>query len=232
MKPSVILNPPCHVGIIMDGNGRWATARNKPRSFGHKQGAKAIKDVALYLFEAGVKCLSLYAFSTENFARPKQEVTELFNILEKGIEQYGELALKQNIRLAVSGDLSPLKPALREKIERFTLLTKHIQSPVLNICLNYGARQEICRAFSLMSQSGISNFDEKSIENFIYTSDFPQVDLIIRTGGEFRLSNFLLWQSAYAELYFTDVLWPDFNKEKAEDALLWYQSRNRRFGKV
>ena len=232
MKPSVILNPPCHVGIIMDGNGRWATARNKPRSFGHKQGAKAIKDVALYLFDVGVKCLSLYAFSTENFARPEQEVTELFNILEKGIEEYGELALKQNIRLTVSGDLAPLKPALRQKIERFTLLTKHIQSPVLNICLNYGARQEICRAFSLMSQSGISNFDQQSIDKFIYTSDFPQVDLIIRTGGEFRLSNFLLWQSAYAELYFTDVLWPDFNKEKAEDALLWYQSRNRRFGKV
>lgn len=232
MEKQVITNPPLHVGIIMDGNGRWATARNKNRSFGHKQGAKIIEEVALCLFDAGVKYLSLYAFSTENFSRPKEEVDELFNVLEKGIEKYGNLANKRKIRLAVSGDLSPLNPALKQKIERFTADTKDNGTPVLNICLNYGARQEICRAFSLMLQNGVSNVDEATVDKYLYTNDLPNVDLIIRTGGEQRLSNFLLWQSAYAELYFCNVLWPDFNKENAYDALLWYQSRNRRFGNV
>ena len=232
MQNLTVTNPPKHVGIIMDGNGRWAKLKNKQRSYGHKQGAKIIEDIALYLFDSGVKYLSLYAFSTENFNRPKQEVDTLFDILEKGIEKYGELALKKNIRLTVSGNISGLNQSLQNKINRFTSETKQYETPVLNICLNYGARQEICRAFSLMQKDGISSCNEQTLEKYLYTSEFPPVDLVIRTGGEYRVSNFLLWQSAYAELYFTDVLWPDFKKENAVDALLWYQSRNRRFGKV
>ena len=232
MQNLTVTNPPKHVGIIMDGNGRWAKLKNKQRSYGHKQGAKIIEDIALCLFESGVKYLSLYAFSTENFNRPQQEVNTLFDILEKGIEKYGELALKKNIRLTVSGDISVLNQSLQNKINRFKSETKKYETPVLHICLNYGARQEICRAFSLMQKNEISVCNEQILEQYLYTSEFPPVDLIIRTGGEYRLSNFLLWQSAYAELYFTDVLWPDFKKENAVEALLWYQSRNRRFGKV
>lgn len=232
MDTSVIKNPPKHVGIIMDGNGRWATARNKERSFGHKQGAAIIKDVALFLFESGVEYLSLYAFSTENFSRPEQEVNELFDVLDKGIEKYGNLAKKQRIKLIVSGDLTPLSDSLKQKIDKYVKLTERFDLPVLNICINYGARQELCRAFSLMLKDGVSNVNESTINEYTYTANLPDIDLIIRTGGEQRLSNFLLWQSAYAELYFTNVLWPDFNKENALDALLWYQSRNRRFGKV
>ena len=232
MSDRTILNPPTHVGIIMDGNGRWATARNKDRSYGHKQGAKTIKDVALSIFDAGVKYLSLYAFSTENFKRPKKEVDELFSILNKGIAEYGELALKQGIKLTVSGDISTLDDQLQNKILEFEQKTAKFNQPVLNICLNYGAKQELCRAFSLMAKQGIVNPDEKTVDKFLFKPELPPVDLVIRTGGEHRLSNFLLWQSAYAEIYFCDLLWPDFNKEEAVNALLWYQSRNRRFGNV
>jgi len=232
MSDRTILNPPTHVGIIMDGNGRWATARNKDRSYGHKQGAKTIKDVALSIFDAGVKYLSLYAFSTENFKRPKKEVDELFSILNKGIAEYGELALKQGIKLIVSGDISALDDQLQNKILEFEQKTAKFNQPVLNICLNYGAKQELCRAFSLMVKQGIVNPDEKTVDKFLFKPELPPVDLVIRTGGEHRLSNFLLWQSAYAEIYFCDLLWPDFNKEEAVNALLWYQSRNRRFGNV
>ena len=223
---------PNHVGIIMDGNGRWAQARHKKRSFGHKQGAKNIKEVALYLFDKGVKCLSLYAFSTENFNRPKEEVNQLFDILEKGIEEYGELALKQNIRLTVSGDLNAIPEGIRQKISFYTQKTQSIAYPILNICLNYGARQEICRAFCLMRENGIENPTESDIDKFLYTADLPELDFVIRTGGECRLSNFLLWQSAYAELYFTNCLWPDFNKEETAKALEEFSRRNRRFGKL
>lgn len=223
---------PAHVGIIMDGNGRWAQARNKDRSFGHRQGAKIIEEVALYLFDQGVKYLSLYAFSAENFNRPQREVDELFNILDRGIKQYGELAVKKNIRLLVSGDLDKIPSSLRKRVVYYTNLTSNVQYPVLNICLNYGARQELCRAFSLMQSEGVSSPDQQTIEKYLYTSELPDVDLIIRTGGEYRLSNFLLWQSAYAELYFTPCLWPDFNKEETAKALEEFSRRNRRFGKI
>ena len=222
---------PTHVGIIMDGNGRWATLRGHNRSFGHKQGAKTIKKVIETLYASGVEFVSLYAFSTENFARPKEEVDFLFDLLKDGIKDYGEQCLKKRVKLVVSGDLSVLDDNLIKVIQDYTKKTEVFSSPVLNICLNYGARQELCRAFNLMQENNERLITPQTVEKYLY-NDLPPVDLMIRSGGEKRLSNFMLWQCAYAELYFTDTLWPDFTKEDCLTALDWFASRKRRFGKV
>lgn len=222
---------PRHVGIIMDGNGRWASLRGHKRSYGHKAGAKAIKNVAKTLFDCGVEFLSLYAFSSENFNRPKEEVDYLFNMLKEGIARYGDQCLQQKVRLTISGDLSPFTSELQELIASYVEKTHVYSSPVMNICLNYGAKQELCRAFNLMMQNGVSNIGEDTVEKYLY-NELPPLDLVIRPGGEQRLSNFMLWQASYAELYFTDLLWPDFNKEETIKALEWYSQRKRRFGKI
>ena len=225
------LTIPTHVGIIMDGNGRWAQKQGKSRSYGHKVGADAIERVATFLFESGVDYLSLYAFSTENFARPKEEVDYLMNLLNTGIEKYGKACLKNKIRLTVSGDLSVLSEHHQKTIALHTDRTKVFDKPVMNICLNYGARQELCHAFNHIIESGLKKVTQEDINKALYVN-LPPLDLIIRTGGEQRLSNFMLWQAVYAELYFTNLLWPDFTQEECRKALEWFSSRKRRFGKV
>lgn len=223
---------PEHVGIIMDGNGRWAKNRGKKRSDGHKQGVKILDSIVKEFFQAGVNALSLFAFSTENFNRPKEEVDNLMDLLKNGVKKFGGIALKNKVRLKISGDLSLLPPDLQAVCNKEVENTKQFISPVLNICIGYSGQSELCNAFNRMLQTGEKNVDKTTVENYLYTSDMPPLDLVIRTGGERRISNFMLWQAAYAELYFTDVLWPDFSKEDVYDALDWFAKRSRRFGKV
>ena len=228
---SIKLSPPTHVGIIMDGNGRWAEKHGRNRSYGHKVGANLIESVSKTMFASGVEYLSLYAFSTENFARPKEEVDYLMNLLKTGIKKYGKACFDNKIKLTVSGDLSILNDELKEVISTYVKKTEAFEKPVMNICLNYGARQELCHAFNHIIESGILSVTPQDIDNALYTK-LPPLDLIIRTGGEKRLSNFMLWQAVYAELYFTDLLWPDFTREECLKALEWFSSRKRRFGKI
>ena len=221
---------PRHVGIIMDGNGRWATARGKKRAYGHEAGAKNIETVVDCLFEKGVENVSLYAFSTENFSRTKDEVDELMSLLKKGLKKYGNYAVNKKARLIVSGDMSLLNADLSREIAKEVQKTAKFSGRTLNICIAYGGRQEICLAAETLRKKG-EPITAEALEKQLYTADLYPLDFIIRTGGEYRLSNFLLWQSAYAELYFTPVLWPDFNQEEVERALSAFLSRSRRFGK-
>ena len=221
---------PRHVGIIMDGNGRWATARGKKRAYGHEVGAKNIEPVVDCLFDNGVENVSLYAFSTENFSRNKEEVDELMSLLKKGLKKYGNYAVNKKVRLIVSGDTALLDDDLSKEITKEVQKTAKFVGKTLNICIAYGGRQEICRAAEELRQNG-EPITAEALESRLYTADLQPLDFIIRTGGEYRLSNFLLWQSAYAELYFTPVLWPDFNREEVLRALCAFLSRSRRFGK-
>lgn len=222
---------PSHVGIIMDGNGRWATLRGKNRSYGHKKGSDNVDRIVSHAFDAGVKTLSLYAFSSENWSRPKEEVDELMRLLEKYFKKFIGKVLKNNVRLFVMGDLTALSDKLQKIIEDGMRASKDNVAHVLNIGVNYGGRQEIVNAVNKLIKSG-REVTEKSISENLYTYEFGEPDLIIRTGGECRLSNFMLYQGAYSELYFTDVLWPDFDEKEFDKALENYSGRVRRFGKV
>lgn len=222
---------PKHIGIIMDGNGRWANLRGKERSYGHKQGSSNVERVISYGFNRGIKCISLYAFSTENFARPQKEVDTLMSLLGKYLKKLTSKAVKNQIKVRVIGDLTPLSDTLKEIIALETGKTKDFTEKVLNICINYGGRQEVVKAVKELVKSG-EEITTESIESRLYTAENPPLDLIIRTGGELRISNFLLYQSAYAELYFTSVLWPDFDENELEKAIVDFSSRQRRFGKV
>lgn len=224
-------NIPGHVGIIMDGNGRWAESRGKSRSYGHKKGSDNVDRIVTHAFGAGVKTLSLFAFSSENWARPKEEVDELMRLLERYFKKFIGKVLKNGVRLCVMGDISVLSDSLKEVIERGMSDSAGMTSHVLNIGVNYGGRQEIVRAVNKLVSEG-REITEKGISENLYTAEFGEPDLIIRTGGEYRLSNFMLYQAAYSELYFTDVLWPDFNEEQFDMALLSYAGRKRRFGKI
>ena len=219
-------NLPSHVGIIMDGNGRWATVRGKKRSYGHKAGSDNVERIASYAFNKGVRILSLYAFSSENWSRPKEEVDELMRLLEVYFNKFIKKIIKKGVRLNVMGDIERLSDKLRNVIEDAMDKSKHNTEFVINIGINYGGRQEIVRAVNRL----ISDKKEITVENIsnnLYTTEFGEPDLIIRTGGELRLSNFMLFQGAYSELYFTYVLWPDFNEEELDKALDEYYSRNR-----
>ena len=222
---------PRHVGFIMDGNGRWAKQRNKPRNFGHKKGAENVEKVVSACFKLGVECISLYAFSTENWARPEQEVNAIMDLLEKFLVKYKKTLLSNEIRLIVSGDRSRLSGALNEKIADVETATSNF-SKILNIAINYGAKQEIISAVNNILKDNLSSVSEEDFEKYLYTKDIPPIDLVVRTSGEQRISNFFLWQSAYAEFYFTDVLWPDFSEEEVKNAIDSYALRNRRFGKL
>ncbi len=225
---------PRHVAIILDGNGRWAKKRNLPRLMGHRAGADNIRSVARIFANYGVKYLTLYAFSTENWNRPKVEVAGLLNLLTRRIGRDAQLCHQQNMRLIYLGRMNKLSQKLREKVEAAIELTK--DSTGLTICLafDYGGRDEIVRAVRRIISANVSSdkVDEFVFSQYLYTSGIPNPDLIIRTGGEIRLSNFLLWQAAYSELYFTPVLWPDFDQEAIEEALSEYKRRERRFGSV
>ena len=223
---------PRHVGIIMDGNGRWAKKRGKPRSYGHKKGADVIDEVVTECFNEGAKAVSLYAFSTENWVRPKEEIDAIFGLLGVLIEKKLSKLIKKEVRLIISGDITPLPESVREKCLNVVKKSENFKERTLNIALNYGSRAEIVRAANLAIKSGKTELTEEDFVNGFYTSSLPDIDLVIRTSGEMRLSNFFLWQCAYAEFYFTDVLWPDFHKEELKKAFEWYSHRKRRFGGV
>ena len=223
---------PRHVGIIMDGNGRWAKQRGKPRSYGHKKGADVIDEVVTACFERGADAVSLYAFSTENWVRPKEEVDAIFGLLGILIDKKLAKLIKNEVKLIISGDISSLPESLRKKCSNAVQKSGMFKGKVLNVALNYGSRAEITRAVNVALGSGRTEITEEDISAGLYTAGLPDIDLVIRTSGEMRLSNFFLWQCAYAEFYFTDVLWPDFHKEELDKAFEWYSHRKRRFGGV
>lgn len=217
------------VGIIMDGNGRWAKARGLSRSEGHKAGAKVIKEVIETLSDLGVEHVTLYAFSTENWKRPKEEVDGIMNLLYGYLRRMNELKEEHNLSIRFIGDKSPLPERLRNKCLELEEKSKHY-SRILNIALNYGGRDEIVRAVNEAIKEGCDPVTEADIQRHLYTSDSPDPDLIIRTGGDLRISNFMIWQCAYSELYVTDTLWPDFGRESVIGAAEEFYKRKRRFG--
>ena len=222
---------PRHVGFIMDGNGRWAKQRNKPRNFGHQKGAENVEKVVSACFSSGIEYVSLYAFSTENWGRPKEEVDKIMELFYKFLVKYTKSLIKNEIRLIVSGDKSKLTDKLVELINQSEEITKNYHR-TLNLAINYGGKQEIVTAINALLKSGKSEVSEKDVESVLYTRDLPDIDLVVRTSGEQRLSNFFIWQCAYSEFYFTDVLWPDFDEKCLKDAIECYSKRNRRFGKL
>jgi undecaprenyl diphosphate synthase len=226
--------PPQHISIIMDGNGRWAKKRGLPRIAGHQAGGNNIYPIVKFLINCGVKYLTLYVFSTENWHRPKIEVTGLINLLEQKIDSEVSRFHQENIRLLHIGKVDNLPKTLQHKLSAAIALTRNNSAFTLCLAFDYGGRDEIVRAARSLVDAGIppDALDETEFSRYLYTSGIPNPDLIIRTGGEIRLSNFLLWQAAYSELYFTPVLWPDFNQKEIEKALFEYEHRKRRFGAI
>jgi len=225
---------PQHVAIIMDGNGRWAKKRHLPRLAGHNAGRENIRPVVKIFANYGVKYLTLYMFSTENWNRPRIEVAGLLSLLARKIDQETQAFHQENIRLVHLGRLDRLSQKLREKVKAAVALTKNNTGLTLCLAFDYGGRDEIVQAARRITNAGIpgDNIDESVFVRYLYSTDIPNPDLLIRTGGESRLSNFLLWQAAYSELYFTPVLWPDFSLKDVEEALSEYKRRQRRFGKI
>ncbi len=231
-------NIPQHIGIIMDGNGRWASRRGLPRSAGHRAGAETLKKIVVYCNKIGVKCVTAYAFSTENWNRPKSEVDALMDLLYNYLQQVEEQFGGTNVILKVIGDRSALSDKINAAIDHAEEYTSKHTGLVLNVALNYGGRAEITQAAKNLAEQiakgkrNLKDVSEKDLSELMYTRDVPEVDLIIRPSGEYRLSNFLLWQAAYAEFWFSNINWPDFSEEHMHRAILDYQKRNRRFGKV
>lgn len=228
------IKTPSHVAIILDGNGRWAQKRNMPRTFGHKNGAENVVDIAIHAKKRGVKYLTLYAFSTENWKRPKKEVDYLMKLLIKFVNDKIDQLMEEDCKLNFLGDLSAIPDQTRKAVELALDRTKDNKSLFINIALNYGGRNELVHAFKSIISQGYKaeDIDEKLISENLYTKDIPDPDLLIRPGGELRISNFLIYQIAYSELYFTDKLWPDFSYEDFDNAIEEYSRRNRRFGDV
>jgi undecaprenyl diphosphate synthase len=225
---------PLHVAIIMDGNGRWAMARGLPRLAGHRAGTENLRRIIEACVEFGIKYLTIYAFSTENWGRPESEVQGLLRILEDVIDR--ELAELHNegVKLRHIGRLEKLNPKVKEKVLNAIELTKDNDRLILNVAFNYGGRDEIVHAIQQMIADGIEPNDitDESVSKYLYTAGVPDPDLVIRTSGELRISNFLIWQAAYAEWYFTPVYWPDFNREELLAALVEFNQRERRYGRV
>ena len=222
---------PRHIAIIMDGNGRWAKKRGLPRTAGHKVGAEVFRDIATYCQELGLEYLTIYAFSTENWKRPKDEVDTLMSLLEQYLQEAIDTMERDHIRLKILGDTTALSPKLQQMIAETNAISTHYQGFQANICLNYGGRAEILRAARLCAESG-EEWTEENFSRHLWSAGIPDPDLIIRPSGELRLSNFLLWQCAYSELYFCDTLWPDFQRRDLDLAIVDYQHRDRRFGGV
>lgn len=229
---------PRHVAIVMDGNGRWAKKRGLPRTAGHAAGAENFRTIATYCKEIGLEYLTVYAFSTENWKRPAEEVSAIMGLLKKYLlEAVGRME-RDRVKMCFFGDLSPLPAELRALCERTREISRQYEGVQVNICLNYGGRDEILRAAKTFAQdcadgrADPNHLTEAAFSEYLFSAGVPDPDLVIRPSGELRISNFLLWQSAYAEFYFTDVLWPDFSKEELHRALASYQGRSRRFGGV
>lgn len=220
-----------HIAFIMDGNGRWAQKRGMPRSYGHSVGAETFRRVAEYCRKIGIRYMTVYAFSTENWKRPPEEVQTIMNILEDYINKCVGNTEEENIHVRFIGNLSVFSQDLREKMQRIDRETAH--NPFcLNIAINYGGREELVHACSALIGAGKTDITEADISQNLYTANSPDPDLVVRTGGDTRISNFLLWQSAYAEYYFTDVLWPDYSEKDVDAAVAAFYSRCRRFGGV
>jgi len=247
-KDKQVLKPgslPDHIAIIMDGNGRWAKKRALPRTAGHAAGAETFRRVATYCKDIGIKYLTVYAFSTENFNRPQGEIDAIMGLLEKYLYESIEKMERDKVKMKFLGDTSVLSPKLQELIAKTEELSKKFDGVQVNICLNYGSRAEILKAVRDIAKAlylehdtasshedALSELTEDTFANHLYSADIPDPDLIIRPGGEMRLSNFLLWQAAYSEYYFTDTLWPDFNEKELDRAIAVYQSRERRYGNI
>lgn len=233
-----IENLPKHLAIIMDGNGRWAKKQGKNRVFGHKSGVHSVREVSEACAELGIKYLTLYAFSTENWNRPKLEVMALMELLVLTIGREAKTLMENNIRLKTIGDISVMPKKVQKELEKLKETTKNNDRMDLVLALNYSGRQELVNAVKIIAE-GVKkgeidpqDIEDKHVNANLYTADFPEPELMIRTSGELRLSNFLLWQSAYTELYFTEEYWPEFNKESLYKALIHFQQRERRFGKT
>lgn len=224
---------PNHVAIIMDGNGRWAKKRNLPRSLGHKAGSENLKKLGLHIFKRGVRVLSVYAFSTENFKRSPEEIDYLMNLFVKNFKKELKVFAENNIRVVFSGRKEPLRSDVLEAMDEVVEATKENTGGIFNICLNYGSQYEIVDAVKriVSEKRDVSELTPKEFEKYLY-QELPPIDFLIRTSGEYRLSNFMMYQLAYAEFNFTDCLFPDFNDEKFDEALQDFQNRDRRFGGV
>ena len=218
-----------HLAVIMDGNGRWAERQGKNRSAGHEQGAKNVRIITEYCAKIGVKYLTLYAFSTENWKRPKTEITFLMKLLDKFLKKELQTLIHNNIKFDVIGDISKFSKPLQKTILHVKNETSICNGMTQILAINYGSRDELTRAINKAIKNGVE-ISESDIDQLLDTSSFPDVDLLIRTGGDQRLSNFLLWQSAYAELFFTNTLWPDFSSGELETILSKYETTSRRFG--
>lgn len=225
---------PAHIAIIMDGNGRWAKARHRPRVFGHRAGVQTVRRIVEDASEMGVKCLTLYSFSTENWSRPKAEIAALFTLLREYVEQDLQTLHDRGVRIRILGSREGLKPDLLELVSHVEKVTCENKNFDLNIAFNYGGRDEILRATKKALAEGHTSesLTQEVIEQHLDTVGLPDPDLVIRTSGEMRVSNFLLWQAAYAEFVFSNVLWPDFEREHLQAAIIEYQSRDRRFGNL
>tara|TARA_Y100000589_G_C27078273_1_gene598486 strand:- start:355 stop:1155 length:801 start_codon:yes stop_codon:yes gene_type:complete len=232
------LRIPHHVAIIMDGNGRWGEKKGLSRSHGHNKGVSVLKDIIKFSTKIGVKVLTVYALSTENWSRPLEEVNFLLNLFEKVLEKQIDELNKESVKIKFIGDLSPFSEKLRNKFKDAENITKNNNKFTLNVCTNYGGRQELVKVAKELAKKSLSGeinpeqINEELFESHLLTSDFNDPDLLIRTSGEKRVSNFLLWQLAYSEIYITDVLWPDFDEGEFLKAIIDYQSRSRRFGGI
>ena len=229
---------PRHIAIIMDGNGRWAKQRGLPRTAGHKVGAETFRKIATYCKDLGVQYLTVYAFSTENWKRPADEVSTIMGLLKQYMLEAIDSMERDQIRLRFLGDLSAISPELQALIEKTNEISSHIEGFQADVCLNYGGRDEILRAARAFARdcadgkAASETLTEEGFGHYLYSDGIPDPDLIIRPSGELRLSNFLLWQCAYAEFYFCDTLWPDFDERALDAAIIDYQKRDRRFGGV
>ena len=222
---------PRHIGFIMDGNGRWAKKRGMPREYGHRFGAETFRRVMEYCGDIGIEATTFYVFSTENWKRPKKEVDSIMKLLNKYLDECEEKVQKNNVRFVFLGDKGVFPESMRAKMIDIEEKSKGNKS-IVNLALNYGARDEIAMAVNKLISEGKTNVTEADISASLYTAASPELDLVVRTGGDMRISNFLLWQSAYAELYFTDTLWPDFSTADVDVAINNFMSRKRRFGGV
>ncbi|MBR5536431.1 MAG: isoprenyl transferase [Clostridia bacterium] len=227
-------NIPVHIAAIMDGNGRWAQKRGLPRTAGHSAGSEAFQNAAEYLQSLGVQYFTVYAFSTENWKRPAEEVQAIMGLLDRYLRKAIREMAEKNIRLRFLGDLEPLPESLKKLIAETNEISRGTTGMQVNVCLNYGGRDEIVRAVRSLVREGVDpeTITEDLLGSRLYSADIPDPDLTIRPGGELRLSNFLLWQNAYTEFYFTDTLWPDMDEAELDKAIAAYQGRKRRFGGI
>ena len=233
MAEELRLCPIKHIAFIMDGNGRWAKQRGMPREYGHRRGAQTFKKIVEYCGDIGIEAATFYVFSTENWKRSENEVNALMRLLDEYLDDCEKQLLKKdkNIRFIFLGDKAPFTDSLRRKMERIEKSSAS-NTRIVNLAINYGGRSELVYAYEKLISAGKKSISEQDITNSLYTKDSPELDMVVRTGGDLRISNFLLWQTAYAELYFTDKLWPDFSTDDVDAAIEDFKKRQRRFGGV